>query len=106
MSLTKYLQTINQVDPGKIYVENIRSILKTSQFRARLICEQAVIDNLFLKKIGVICPSCDRIVASYFEEDNIPETHICELCEMEEKDEFMFRTVNMDQIIFYQLNKE
>lgn len=108
MLFQKYLQTISTVNPNKIYVENVRSYLKVPTFLARLLCEMAVVDNLFIKKIGIVCPNsnCKRILASYTSYESIPETITCSICEDEDQTEYTFQTENLEKIEFYQLKKQ
>jgi hypothetical protein len=104
MSFQKYLQIINAIDPGKIYVESIRSILKVSTLKARTICEMAVQDNLFLRKVGVICPNDGRIIEEYEKESQIPEHITCKICELEDVHPCTFETKDLKTVIFYKLN--
>lgn len=108
MSLQKYLQTIKSIDTGNIYVENVRSVYKIPRFAARVLCEMAVIDNVFVKRIGLICPSKDcnqRIIADYSSYLDIPEEVVCHICEAEENDTYVYKTSELDKIEFYQLKK-
>lgn len=105
MSLTKYLQTINTIDPGNIYIENVRSILNVSKSSAKQICEIAVSENLFIKKIGIVCPNEDRIIDEFDSIDEIPEEISCRNCEASEEDNFLFKTAQLKKIEFYKLNK-
>lgn len=102
MSFQKYLQTISNIDPGKIYVENIRSIMNVSQIKARTLCEMAVQQNLFVRKIGVVCPNDGRIIDEYDNEEQIPNFISCHICEIESK-ESTFNTSNLKRIVFYKL---
>lgn len=107
MSLQKYLQTIKGIDPGKIYVENIRSLYNTSRYNARLILEMAVQEGILERKIGIICKNsdCQRVIASYNSLDEIPETITCSICESEEKDEYEFLTRDLEKVEFYKMKK-
>jgi hypothetical protein len=105
MSLQKYLQAIEGIDPGKIYVENVRSIYNVSSLKARVLCEMAVQENIFVKKIGVVCPNsdCRRIIAQYDSYADIPKQISCDICEAEGDKECLFNTADLDKIEFYQL---
>jgi hypothetical protein len=107
MLLQKYLQTISNINPNKIYVENVRSYFKVPTVVAKLMCEMAVVDNLFIKKVGIICKNseCNRLIASYNSYAEIPETITCEICENEEKEIFTFKTKDLEKVDFYQLKK-
>lgn len=105
MSFQKYLETISNIDPGKIYVENIRSFMKVSSHRARTFCEMAVRDKLFTRKIGLICPNDGRIIEEYDEDTQFPETITCHICQAEDREPHIFRTAELRTIVFYKLNK-
>ena len=103
MFLQRYLRTIETLDPGKIYVENIRAFFHVPTFIARLMCEMAVVDRLFSKKIGLRCPGCDRIITAYNSEADIPEIITCEICEADDKEVFEFASKDLKRMEFYQL---
>jgi hypothetical protein len=105
MSLQKYLQTINGIDPGKIYIENVRSLYKLPRFAARLLCEMAVQDNLFTKKIGLVCPNCNRILEEFDSYEQIPNEIECFICNTEEKEQSTFKTADLKKEEFYKLIK-
>ena len=107
MSFQKYLQTIDAINPGKIYVENVRSFLRVSTFYARFLCELAVQDRIFEKKIGLVCPNsnCNRIIKEFNSEKEIPDTITCTICESNEEEEFTFKTINLKKIKYYKLKK-
>jgi hypothetical protein len=105
MSLTKYLQAINGVDPGKIEIENVRSVLNTSRFNAKLLCELGVEDGVFEKRIGFICPNDGRILADFDYEEEIPASLSCHICENDGLEEFEFKTENLKTVEFYRLAK-
>ena len=107
MLLLKYLQTISSVNPNKIYVENVRSFFKVPAFVAKVMCEMAVVDNLFIKKIGLVCPNsdCKRIIASYKSYNEIPDVITCSICEDEDKELHTFQTDKLEKVEFYQLKK-
>ena len=107
MLLERYLHTIENINPEKIYVENVRSFFKVPSMVARLMCEMAVVDSLFVKKYGIVCPNsdCRRIIESYYDKNSIPEEITCEICENEESEKFTFKVSKLEIIEFYQLNK-
>jgi len=100
------VRKIQKLNPDKIYVENIRSLLHIPTILAKTICEWAVKDKLFIRKTGIVCPNCKRIIKSY----NNPDKHLdesveCLVCESEERD-FIFKTSSLEKIIFYRLNND
>lgn len=105
MSLAKYLQAIKGIDPGKIEVENVRSVLNTSRFNATLICELGVEEGLFNRKIGLVCPNEGRIIQEFDEDEEIPDHITCRLCENDEREEFEWKTADLRRIEYYTLNR-
>ena len=105
MSLDKYYKTISNIDSSNIYVENVRSLLNVSTFKARLYCEMAVQEKVFQKKYGVSCPNDSNIIKSYDSRELIPEEITCHICEGLEREECTFKTRKTDIIEFYQLIK-
>lgn len=105
MSLAKYLQAIKGVDPGKIEVENVRSILDVSRFNARFICELGVTEGVFERRYGFVCPNEGRLIADFGEYDEIPEILTCHVCESDDQEQYVFDTASLKQIQFYRLTK-
>jgi hypothetical protein len=95
-------QQIDETDPNRIYVENVRAFFGIPYVIARSLCEIAEREGVFVKKIGLRCPSCDRIIESYFEESDIPIEIRCETCDLMER-ESLFQTTKMRRIAFYVL---
>jgi len=103
MLLQKYLQTIDNIDPGKIYVENVRSLYNLPRFAARLMCEMAVQEHIFTKKIGVVCPNCNRIIEEFDNINQIPETIYCHICDAEDAEQNTYKTENLKKEEYYKL---
>jgi hypothetical protein len=103
MLLQKYLQTIDGIDPGKIYVENVRSLYNLPRFAARLICEMAVQENIFSKKVGLVCPNCNRIIEEYNSIEEMPKEIHCHICESEEFENSDFTTETLRKEKYYKL---
>ncbi|WP_228853281.1 hypothetical protein [Aegicerativicinus sediminis] len=84
---SKLEKAISQLNPDRIYLENIRALLGTNTTIAKLICNTAVRQGYFEKRFAVECGNEDdgRIVATYNSQEEIPETITCDLCEMEGK---------------------
>ena len=116
MSLTKFLETINKfipvdvlsgkeyalakLDPDKIYIENIRSILNVSHRRAITICETAVRQGAFQRGVEVVC-SDGSVVASSDSEDNLPPSVYCWKEEDGHSEQIEVATSSLSKIIFY-----
>lgn len=50
------LRAMKQLNPQRIYVENVRSIFGTPTWVARLVCETAVKHGIFVKNVQILCP--------------------------------------------------
>jgi hypothetical protein len=97
-------ELIDQLDPDRIYIENVRSFFGLPFSAARLLCEQAVRERLFLRRLGVLCPTCNRILLVVSSPDEIPKTVRCELCEMGDREPHEFDRSDLRTIEFYKLN--
>lgn len=121
MSYHKFWQTINksfigrlvdrkteafkELDPQHIYVENIRRFFSIPYKLAKFICDMAVKQHLFNKKIGVYCPDCGRMIESVNNKSEVPDTIKCEVCEQLEHAKYLFKKSECQTLEFYQLNK-
>jgi hypothetical protein len=101
----KRLDIIEKTDPDRIYVENIRAYYNLPFAAAKTLCELAVKERIFKKKIGVICPNdeCGRIIKSYDSEKQMDEKVTCIQCELRECEEHSFIAKDLEKIVFYQL---
>jgi hypothetical protein len=109
MSSIQSLTTINDIDSGYIFVENIRSLYNIPRVEARTLCEMAVRDGVFIKRIGLICPAptCDkRIIADFSSYDEIPEEITCHICEAQDVEPSTYKTNALQKVEFYQLKKD
>ena len=102
--IKKSLETLN---PDRIYIENIRSVLGSNTRIATIICNIAVRQGFFVKRYALACKndSCDRILASYSSLDQIPKRITCDFCEEEGKMESTFNSSDLDIIPFYKYVK-
>ena len=95
---------IEGTDPQRIYVENIRRFFNVPSAIAKGLCDLAVREGVFRKKIGLICPNegCHRLIkASSKVSDS--ERITCEICEVDEKEKFEFDESELEKMTFYQL---
>lgn len=101
----KKLDITEKTDPDRIYIENIREFYNLPYVAAKTLCELAVREHIFRKKIGVICPNdeCRRIIKSYDIAEEQDETITCIPCQLRESEEYSFNTKELETIIFYQL---
>lgn len=91
-----------QLNPEKIYVENVRSVLDVSTHRAEQICETAVRQGVFQKGIEVLCPD-GVVAASADSEANLPTTVTCWTDTGRGWDETEIPTAQLRKIPFYRL---
>jgi hypothetical protein len=103
MSLENYLNTIEAINPGKIFVENVRSVLNVSHKRARLYCEMAVLDKVFEKRLGIVCPQCGRIISEFDIHALLPPKISCSVCEHNDEEIFEFETAILQKKVYYKL---
>lgn len=94
---------IEKTDPQRIYVENIRSFLHLPFSVAQFLCEMAVKERLFKKKVGVECPNCGRLIKTYSRINEIEQKVHCEQCELKEENKYVFESKDMKKVTFYQL---
>jgi hypothetical protein len=72
----KEAELLASLNPDKFYVENVRSILNVSHAAAVQICEAAVRQGLFERRVEVMCPD-GAVAASAQTESDLPETVRC-----------------------------
>lgn len=119
MLLEKFLDTINKFFPNdylygkeselasldldKIYLENVRSLLDVSSKRAEQICESAVRQGVFSRKIEVLCPDGSAAITANTENE-LPDSV---LCWTEEDGEFVqvkLPTEKLRRLVYYHYN--
>lgn len=105
--LNNKAQILEKLDSQRIYVENIRAYFGVSTKVARFMCEMAVKDKLFKKKVGVCCNNieCERILKVADNKSEIEETLLCDICLSLEREEYEFNSKDLNFIEFYQLVK-
>jgi hypothetical protein len=101
----KRAKIVEETDPDRIYVENVRSFLSIPTRWAKFICEIAVKQNIFRKKYAVICinSDCQRVIKSYDNKIDIPKEINCLTCELGGKENHLFETEKLEIEEFYQL---
>jgi hypothetical protein len=99
----KKRKIVEKTDPDRIFVENIREFYNLPYIAAKTLCEIAVRERIFKKKIGVICPNDESIIKSYDIEEKQDETVTCTKCLLREEEKYSFDTKDLEKIIFYQL---
>jgi RNase P subunit RPR2 len=98
----KESQALARLNPDKIYIENVRSILDVSSKTAEEVCETAVRRGVFKRCIEVLCP--DGAVAVTAEsEKNLPPTVNCLRDEDGHFSEIELPTETLQKVRFYRL---
>jgi hypothetical protein len=92
-----------ELNPEKIYIENVRSILDVSYDAAKRICETAVRQGEFRRGVEVMCPN-GAVAASADTEDELPQTVHCWTEDDGHPEEVELQTASLRKIIFYRLN--
>lgn len=100
----KRVSLLVSTNPDRIYVENVRSFYNLTTPVAKMLCEMAVRENLFTKKIGIECPNCGKIVTQFENEKDIPLSINCDTCELLEREKHIFNNSEIIKTTFYQLN--
>lgn len=98
---------IEKTDPDRIYIENVRSFFNISSRFAKFLCETAVREGFFEKKIAIECinEDCKRII-KVLDNDDLPQTITCEICEIENKEKYTFEKNEYKIVEFYKLVKD
>lgn len=104
-SVAKRRELINKTDPRRIYPENIRSFFHIPRRLATWLCEVAVVEGLFEKRVGFLCPNqdCQRMLSDAAAETDSNEALLCEQCEALERDHYSFSRAECRKIVFYRL---
>lgn len=101
----KRAQLLSRLNPDKFYVENVRSILGISYPSALRICETAVRQGLFERRVEVKCP--DGVVAASADtESHLPPVVRCWHIEDGHLEPEMVPTGTLEKTTFYRLNEE
>ena len=96
-------EALAQLNPDKIYVENISALLDVSYNSAKAICETATRQGLFNKGIEVKCPD-GRVAFEAPEETRLPETVTCWVEEEGHLEAREMDTNALEKNIYYRLS--
>jgi len=96
------LDAVEALDPDKIYVENVRSILRVPHGVAVRICELAVDHGVFKKMIAVECPDGSEAAAAE-SESGLPPTVTCYTDDGGFMSEVELNTDTLRKVTFYRL---
>lgn len=101
------LSIIENTDPERIYVENVRSFYNMPTVMAKALCGLAVKEGVFTKHYGLYCHNedCGKMIMSVETEAQIPSKIHCDNCELLEKDDYDFVPDKRHTEVFYKLIK-
>ncbi len=96
---------LSSLNPEKFYAENVRHILGVSHASAVRICETAVRQGVFERRVEVLCPD-GAAGASADTEDHLPGTVRCWHRDggFLEQDEIPTKT--LEKVVFYRLHEQ
>jgi len=94
---------ISQLNPDKIYVENVRSLLDVSYSSAVEILEDGLKQGWLRCGVEVRCPD-GSVAASADTEDGLPQTVTCTQEEGGHPEEVELPTNSLSKVKFYRLN--
>jgi hypothetical protein len=102
--LNKKAKIVEETDPDKVFVENIRRYFNISTREAKKICDIAVEEGVMRRKFAITCKNkdCERIIDVYKSLDNIPHEVSCLHCELNEKHKFTFDTNDLEIVEYFQ----
>ena len=93
-------ELIEKTDPKRIYVENIRSFFHFPRWLAKALLELAVRQGALEKRVGIICPNDDRLIADFAPGEEPADIH-CIVCEMKGEDQSTFDLPRCKKMEFY-----
>jgi hypothetical protein len=98
-------EALADLNPNKIYLENIRSVLGVSSRSAQRICDTAVRQGVFRKYVEVVRPDGAGVVAAE-SENELPEFVRYWKEEGGNYEELSIPTREHSKTVFYRLNDE
>jgi hypothetical protein len=101
----KEAQQLSRLNPEKFYVENVRSLLNVSYSSAARICETAVRQGLFERRVEVKCPD-GAVSASAENEAALPPTVRCWTLEEGQYTPVELPTRDLEKVTFYRINEK
>jgi hypothetical protein len=96
------MDALSELNPEKIYVENVRSILRVPHGIAVRVCELAVRQGAFQKFVAVECPDGSEGAEAENEWD-LPETVKCFADEGGFLHEVSIPTKTLNKVTFYRM---
>jgi len=99
---SEQVRLLAKLNPDKFYVENVRAILGVSTRSATQICEIAVNQDLFERRVEVLCPD-GSVAASATTEDKLPSAVECEQEVNGFHDSQLLETRTLRKVTYYRL---
>jgi hypothetical protein len=96
---------LSELNPDKFYIENVRSALGVSHRRAIDLCEAAVRQGFFRRRVEVMCPD-GAVAASADTEGLLPPNVRCWNQDDGHLEEVEISTESLRKITCYSLNDE
>ena len=96
------LRALSQLDPHKIYLENVRSLLGVSSKKAQSICNAAVRQGVFEKWVEIRCPD-GSVPASAKNESDLPPIVHCWIEGDGHWEETEMESTQLQKVTFYRL---
>lgn len=100
--VARFEEALTKLNPDKIYVENVRSLLDISHERASKLCEIAVRQGVFERRVEVLCPD-GTVAASASSESLLPVTVQCWVEEDGHYEQNEHSTAVLQKMIYYRL---
>lgn len=103
--ISKKQAALEKLDPDRLYVENIRSLLGVPTALAKVICELAVRQGIFTRRVGVVCPNddCGRIMLTVSDLEELPKEIVCEICQLRGSEPYEFSKEEVRTETYYKL---
>ncbi|MGE0685028.1 MAG: hypothetical protein AB7P69_29465 [Candidatus Binatia bacterium] len=97
---------LEQLNPQKFYVENIRAILKTSSWIAEKICELGVAQGYFDRHVEALHPIDGNAVVEARTERDLPEQVPIWVYEDGSLEEKFVSTLDLPKLTYYSLHRD
>jgi hypothetical protein len=99
-------EIIVETDPGRIYVENVRSFFGFPKKAARALCKFAVMEGLLEEWITVDCPNmqCRRSIAEVSFQDELKDEYKCTNCQVNSREPYIHSREEVNITTFYKLS--
>ena len=94
------LRALSRLDPRKIYLENVRSILGITSKKAQSVCDAAVRQGVFEEWVEIRCPD-GSVPASAKHDSDLPPIVHCWIKEDGHEEEVELESTRLPKVTFY-----